>query len=584
MATLIDGICASQNLDTAGEIIDIAGLDISSLDRDGTLNWEHKSDQPFQVVGKILKAKKIFSEEDCANEREAYFWNKCRVPFVYILGELADDYVDSAKHVAGLFKYDHDRRGKNQGNILGFSVEGAKLPGAKNGMVITKSIARRCTITQCPANKASIAEIVPTVEKKDDLDDIFKSEDKGKFSTAPKYEIELIKSEDKDRLLQKQEDPTKHAKVLGINPFKKVEPLSGSMPTSPSFGRSEMNKALRWTPKRAAGAVHFSHPEYGTISVNKIGANQFEVRHNGGHANIGGKKAIFSSVDEAGAHTKKYIASLASGQTPGKRAVDRPSPGIGSKKFAKNDMKKAITAGSGAVAPSQLEGGAALAKENLNKTLVEFKKKVIEKNSPPMPSRKTGVHQPTHTGPKGGTSRMGRQVRQGFYSTAKATARATTEGARNIKPKLVKSSWLQTATEEYDGWDKKEHFKKFMKSKMPHLAEGEIDAIGKTLALKRSVTLEKALSRINPAYQETAHKGSHIKKALVEFKGTKGSPVGLKQGDRVKIKGSKGTHTFSGHIDTASGKRNAVFHSNFGHETHIPHDHVHSETVSKIKK
>ena len=52
MSTFIHGIGASENIDTSGEIVSIAGLDISSLDKDGVFNWEHKADQPSQVVGR----------------------------------------------------------------------------------------------------------------------------------------------------------------------------------------------------------------------------------------------------------------------------------------------------------------------------------------------------------------------------------------------------------------------------------------------------------------------------------------------------------------------------------------------------
>ena len=72
MPTYIDGIGASQNIDSSGEIVDIAGLDISSLEVDGSLNWEHKKDFPEQLVGKILKAKKIFSEKDCEDDRRCH--------------------------------------------------------------------------------------------------------------------------------------------------------------------------------------------------------------------------------------------------------------------------------------------------------------------------------------------------------------------------------------------------------------------------------------------------------------------------------------------------------------------------------
>ena len=70
MATYIHGIASSQNIDSSGEIVNIEGLDISSLAVDGVFNYEHEQGKitdkdgklvelqikvPSQVVGKILK-------------------------------------------------------------------------------------------------------------------------------------------------------------------------------------------------------------------------------------------------------------------------------------------------------------------------------------------------------------------------------------------------------------------------------------------------------------------------------------------------------------------------------------------------
>src|SRR5271157_5029471 len=97
--TYIDGIASSQAIDTSGEIVDLKGLDISSL-IGAALTWEHESKNPSVVVGKILEAKKIFSIEDCENDRHRKFWNKCKTPFLYIKGRLFDDKKPSAVEVA----------------------------------------------------------------------------------------------------------------------------------------------------------------------------------------------------------------------------------------------------------------------------------------------------------------------------------------------------------------------------------------------------------------------------------------------------------------------------------------------------
>src|SRR4051812_44232935 len=94
---IIDGIAASEAIDTSGEILDIRGTDISDLvGGAGCLNWEHRKDSDAgasanDVVGAIIYAKKIFKESDCEDERQQKYWDEVKLPFVYIRAELFDD-------------------------------------------------------------------------------------------------------------------------------------------------------------------------------------------------------------------------------------------------------------------------------------------------------------------------------------------------------------------------------------------------------------------------------------------------------------------------------------------------------------
>ena len=179
--TYVGGIAASQAWDTSGESIDIKDMDTSSL-VGSVLNFEHQSGKGADYVGKILKAKKIFSAEDCSNEIELKYWNKCQLPFLYCLGILFDDYQPAAKEVAGIFKFDSEH--PELPPTLGFSIEGAKLEKSPTG-VITHSIARKLTITAQPANKTCLADKIDLNSEKtpdaDPLSFLFKS-----------YEIELF--------------------------------------------------------------------------------------------------------------------------------------------------------------------------------------------------------------------------------------------------------------------------------------------------------------------------------------------------------------------------------------------------------
>lgn len=175
LGTLIHGIAASEHLDSSGERLVIEGLDISSLDIDGLVTYEHKNDQPSQIVGKILKAKKIFSKEDCETKEELYFWEKSQAPYVYIIGELFDGVGhEGAKQVASMFKYDTAARsaGRESKNVMNFSIEGSKL--GKDGQKIESSLARKVTVTGLPCNKMAIAEELVTPQ--DTEESIEKSE------------------------------------------------------------------------------------------------------------------------------------------------------------------------------------------------------------------------------------------------------------------------------------------------------------------------------------------------------------------------------------------------------------------------
>lgn len=482
MATFIHGIAASENIDSSGERIIIAGLDISSLDKDGVFNYEHKSDQPSQIVGKVLKAKRIFSEKDCEDEHQLYFWNKILTPFLYVMGELFDDYKDSAREVAGMFKYDAAKKGQNERNVMNFSIEGAKID--KKGMDIARSIARKVTLTATPCNKAAVAEMVPATRDpaKLDADKLFKTEN---------VEIELFQpNKELIEFLAKKESMKKDLALTGGAPtspmlmgeLKKDQPLlhpptgahsSAKVPTAPKstkrFGgmssttsmtsvssgglakaqlppmapaapRQTINapKGYTGTVKQGPGGTeaHYNHPEHGIVSIHQEGG-MYHVKHNGAVANVKGVKGSFTNANDAVAHAHSYMNSVTSGMTSGNKAHNRSSPAVmGMPELTTKppSMKKALEAGSGMAAPSQLVQGAALAPESLS---------------------------------------------------------------RKIKKINSKSRWLARAEEEYDKWEHKEKFRDFMKKKMPHLAKGEIDAIGKTIALDKAMKEEKAMKKFS---------------------------------------------------------------------------------------
>jgi hypothetical protein len=345
--TLISGIAASEHLDSSGERISIKGLDISSLERgEGVLNWEHKNENASQIVGKIIKAKKIFAEEDCEDENQTYFWSKCQAPFLYIVGELFDAVGhNQAQEIAAMVKYDAMKRGENPKakNTVNFSIEGAKLE--KDGAVITKSIARKTTLTVSPCNKMAIAEILPEQpvenqprKQKNPLDvfkteeaesvQLFKSETLEKTApgslsqgaalapenlisrkkkaeevskTWPKFN-KLVKFFMESKSLSKNE-ALAMAKVFALKQFEKAEKAISGMEKS-------------WSPSQSSVGgkqiVSLSHPQHGVVSVAKVG-DEYHVRHNGAVAGLKGNKGVFNNAKDAVGHMKNYTNALTAG-------------------------------------------------------------------------------------------------------------------------------------------------------------------------------------------------------------------------------------------------------------------------------
>lgn len=433
----LDGVGSSQAIDTAGEIVDLAGIDCSSL-VGGALNWEHKSEVPAQLVGKVLEYKKIFSDADCESDRHKYYWDKIKTPYLYVMGRLFDDKKESSKECAAVFQDDAEH--PEERPMLGFSIEGSKVD--KKGIVVTKSIARKITITNTNANKTCVAELVPGPEAKSssDLDSIFKSESS--------HTIELLES------LFKKEVPG--SKIPAAHPAP-----SSSKPVKGAPGWSH------------TGGGNFHHPEHGVVSVIKEG-DKFNVKHGGALAGVGGKKGSFGSSKEAGGHAGDYMRSLSQGKTAAPNMHERPSPsmakgivgslGMGpglpaestdkknkrglfnpdvdkinarggmmvgsmARSEKKGNLKKAMSAGSEMAAPGNLTGGAALAPESLDR-------------------------------------------------------------------KMKKKEWLARAEQAYASWTKREQFESFMAKHMPSLTKGEVSAIGQTLALRKSLRAEKKLAKM----------------------------------------------------------------------------------------
>jgi hypothetical protein len=196
--TFIHGIASSEHLDSSGERIKIEGVDISSLTKDGVLNVEHQSKEASSIVGKIWEAKKILKRSDCENDHHKYFWDKVKMPYIYIAGELFDAVGHKeASEIAAMVRFDsQESLNKDSKRLINFSIEGSRVE--KTGQVITKCIARKVSITLTPCNKICEAEELK-------IDDKAKKEaDSGKFSFIQDI---MSKSDEPSCQMMKGENP-----------------------------------------------------------------------------------------------------------------------------------------------------------------------------------------------------------------------------------------------------------------------------------------------------------------------------------------------------------------------------------------
>lgn len=153
---IVDGCAASQTPDSSGEILDIKGCDISDFESGmAVINYEHRGDEATgassnDIVGKILTAKKVFGPEDCDTERQTFFWNQIKVPFVYFIGRLADGAGHPGAIAAAAFI--RDQAANEEKHILRWSIEGTTLK--KEGQNLVRSIARCLALTRKPCNRS----------------------------------------------------------------------------------------------------------------------------------------------------------------------------------------------------------------------------------------------------------------------------------------------------------------------------------------------------------------------------------------------------------------------------------------------
>ena len=158
MGLRIYGVAASENVDNAGEVLKIDGLDTSRLTK---LLDEHTPEGQntdfFHTLGTIDYHKKILSEKDCENPRQKFCWDKTKTPLLYIEGTLADEEGHpNAAAAAALIKFSSRPESAIK---IGLSIDGGILRRVNNqghpddkGKVLAQSVALATALTTKPCN------------------------------------------------------------------------------------------------------------------------------------------------------------------------------------------------------------------------------------------------------------------------------------------------------------------------------------------------------------------------------------------------------------------------------------------------
>jgi len=579
--TIIDGIAASEVMDSSAEKIDISRMDISSLGADDSVfNWEHKSkDSPVQVIGKITFAKKIFKKSDCSNERQEYWWNKIKVPFIYAKGELFDAVGHSgAKDAAAILRYDNRHHGAKSRSLVAWSIEGGTMK--RDGINIQDSLARDIAITVKPCNKTAHCEILEDAEEYS----LFKTETSFQEINSDDNVESLLKREEVDVEALKKEDsmypsPKKPAmtkpearakfgsvKVLDDKPkskpgeFGKVtvkddKPMNS---TNQKFGsikrRDDAGNALPNSEKKNIKAQPPQWDKSLGNSKEKPLSTKPEPKKPAFHETMSATHA--SHIPEGHADRKSMVAHIGETLKSGnrgeaRRLFDRFIAPM--KKM--EELNKTMTAGSGASAPSQLTGGAALAKECVDEGLqVLSKENPPKKNKKKKPSKKKITLKP-----------IADDKVKDSNSQENSDAQEAAKGIIGVGPKPTRFKKMEEA---YRSWGDQQAFVKFFQTRMPHLSKKEVEAITKLVALRHFEKNEKRLSGMMKMESTFKKKDEH------------GTHYGAKdKGHAEQILGSKGHTNLKHSHDEKTGKCN--WHNESG--THVASFKDKNLVVKKIR-
>lgn len=174
---LIDGVFASEAIDSSGEIVSIDGMDITTLEEgQGVANYEHlgeDSNYGREIVGKIIYVKKIRKESDCENDRQRDYWKQIKqIPYLYGIVRLYDGAGnEGSKALASMIR---DHVANDEPILVRYSIEGTTTK--KDGNKIASSIAKKVALTLKPCNKTAVSGLMADPNAPEDFPGIKKAE------------------------------------------------------------------------------------------------------------------------------------------------------------------------------------------------------------------------------------------------------------------------------------------------------------------------------------------------------------------------------------------------------------------------
>lgn len=167
----IDACAGSQLRDTQGEMLSVEGADISDLQA-GKGRWNDNHGKGFfNSIGRITSAKKIFKAEDCEDDRQRYYWDKVKAPYIYVKGYLySDEDHPNAKAAAAILRNIH----KSDVPLkLKASVEGGVISrGLADSSLLARTKIHSVALTFTPANNATLVEPLSMEKSIDNAEDM----------------------------------------------------------------------------------------------------------------------------------------------------------------------------------------------------------------------------------------------------------------------------------------------------------------------------------------------------------------------------------------------------------------------------